>query len=116
MEVNVSGMKSNKEREIMKVPKNIAKSVKEYERINKKINELEKELEACKKVFTDWERESIDSGVWIGDLFVADKPEGEPQGDGEYCNQYQYGEDSFSGTYYFPIEGSNKYVAYTYDC
>lgn len=100
----------------MKVPKEVATFVEEYEKINNQIKELHKELEACKKVFIDWEKENSEAGVWIDDLFIVDKPTGEKQSDGEYCNQTCHGEDWFTGTYYYPIEGSDKYVAYTYEC
>lgn len=99
----------------MKVPKEVATFVEEYEKINNQIHELVKELEACKKVFTDWEEENCDAGVYIGDLYIVDKPTGEEQCDGEYCNQICQGEDWFTGTYYYPIEDSDKYVAYTYE-
>jgi hypothetical protein len=53
-------------------------------------------------------------GCYIGEIYIADEPMGEDQGDG-YCDQYTgYSMDSGSGTYYFPIEGSTKYVAVTY--
>lgn len=53
-------------------------------------------------------------GCYIGEIYIVDEPQGVDQGDG-YCDQYTgYSEDSGSGTYYFPIEGSRKYVAVTY--
>lgn len=100
----------------MKVPKEVAIFVEEYEKINNQIKELMNKLEDCKKVFTDWEEANCDAGVWIGDLFIVDKPTGEKQDDGEYCNQTCHGEDWFTGTYYYQIEDSEKYVAYTYEC
>lgn len=100
----------------MQVPKEVATFVEEYEKINNQIKELLKDMEACKKVFTDWEEANCDAGVYIGDLFITQKPSGKEQGDGEYCDQTQHGDDWFTGTYYYPIEGSDKYVAYTYEC
>lgn len=53
-------------------------------------------------------------GCYIEDFYIADEPQGVDQGDG-YCDQYTgYSMDSGSGTYYYPIEGSTKYVAVTY--
>lgn len=100
----------------MQVPKEVATYVAEYEKINNQIKELSKDLEACKKVFTDWEEANCDAGVYISELFITKQPSGKKQNNGEYCDQTQHGEDWFTGTYYYPIEGSDKYVAYTYDC
>lgn len=100
----------------MNVTKEVAVFVEEYAKINKQIKALKKDLEACKKVFIDWEDENCGAGVCIGDLFITDKPSGEETGDGEYCDQEEHGEDWFTGIYYFPIEGTDKYVAYTYEC
>lgn len=53
-------------------------------------------------------------GCYIEDIYIADEPQGVDQGDG-YCDKYTgYSMDSGSGTYYYPIEGSTKYVAVTY--
>lgn len=53
---------------------------------------------------------------WINDFGVVQEPRGEEQTDGEYCDQWMHGEDSGSGTYYYPIEGSTQYfwVAYSF--
>lgn len=54
-------------------------------------------------------------GCFIEDYDVADEPHGEDQGDGEYCDQWtEYCEDSGSGVYYYPVEGSRKYIAISY--
>lgn len=97
----------------MKVPKEIVECVKKYEKLRKKYEQIEKEMEECKQTFVEWEGET---GVYIGHLFITDKAKGEHQGDGEYCDQYQLGEDWYTGFYYYPIEGSKKYVAYDYEC
>lgn len=96
----------------MKAPKKIMECVEKYEKLKAESERIEKEMAACKKMFTEWEG---DQGVYIGDLFITDKPEGEEQGDGEYCDQYCQGEDWYTGTYYYPIEDSDKYVAYNYE-
>lgn len=97
----------------MKAPKEIVECVEKYARLRKEFERIDKEMEECRKTFAEWEG---DNGVYIGHLFIAEKPEGESQGDGEYCNQYQLGEDWYKGIYYYPIEESDKYVAYDYEC
>lgn len=42
-------------------------------------------------------------------------PTGDPQNDGEFCDQFQYYEDCYRGTYYWPIKGG-KYLAGKFDC
>lgn len=66
-----------------------------------------------------WLKENTDiDGVFVGDLFLTEHPRGNPQGEGEYCDQHSVGwcEDSFAGKYYHPIEGSTKYLGYDYEC
>ncbi len=96
----------------MKAPKNIAEIAEKYETLKKEADRIEKEIEACRKAFIEWKG---DPGVYVGHLFIADEPNGDEQNDGEYCDQWRHGEDWYTGTYYYPIEGSNKYVAYTYE-
>ena len=97
----------------MKAPKEIMECVEQYEKLKKEAERIEKEMDACKDKFTKW---TGDNGVYVGDLFIADKPEGDKQSDdGEYCDQYCHGEDWYTGTYYYQIEGSDKYVAYNYE-
>ena len=97
----------------MKAPKNIAEIVEKYEALKKECDRIEKEMGACRKAFTEWVG---DTGVYVDDLFIADEPQGDEQDDGEYCDQWCHGEDWYTGTYYYQIEGSDKYVAYTYGC
>lgn len=96
----------------MKAPKEIVECVEKYERLRKKFERIEKEMEECRRTFVEWEG---DTGVYVGHLFIADEPNGDEQRDGEYCDQYQLGEDWYKGIYYYPIEGSDKYVAYDYE-
>lgn len=92
----------------MNIPKEIADKVEIYE--------------AGKKAFCEivaWLRENTDAdGVYIEEVFIVDEPAGDEQNDGEYCDQYSSGwcEDSFSGNYYHPIEGSPQYLGYSYSC
>lgn len=97
----------------MKAPKNIVECVERYEKLKTELEKIEKEMYECKETFKEWEG---DTDVYIGDLFIADEPCGDGQGEGEYCDQWCHGEDWYTGTYYYPIEGSDKYVAYTYEC
>ena len=79
----------------------------------RKMNEARQLYEAlCEQVVERFKDEF--DGCYIGEIYIVDEPQGEDQGDG-YCDQYTgYSMDSGSGTYYYPIEGSTKYVAVTY--
>ena len=92
----------------MKVYKEIVKKVK-------RLNKIEKEMEAIRKELHEFFGDYMD-GVYFGDYSIADEPSGDAQDEGEYCNQGTgYSEDSGNGVYYYPIEGSKKYVAISYD-
>ena len=91
----------------MTVSKEIAKKVERLNEIEKEWGELLAELH---KEFG----ERLDGG-YLNGYYIADEPRGEEQGDGEYCDQYTgYICDSGSGTYFFPIEDSEKYLAVEY--
>ena len=53
-------------------------------------------------------------GLYVNGFGVTRQPEGDEQGDGEFCNQFMSGEDSGSGVYYYPIEDSTEYVYVAY--
>lgn len=91
----------------MKCKKEIADKVAKYEKLQKEADELYEEI---KKYFED---ELGAEG--FGCPFITDKPQGDLQNDDEYCDQYQQGEDWYTGTYYHKIEGSSKYVGYSFD-
>ena len=96
----------------MNIPKEIADKVQAYHDAMEIANKAYEEV-------TEWINENTDAdGVCIVDLNIVDEPQGAKQGNGEYCNQICNGwsEDSFSGTYFHPIEGSNKFLAYAYEC
>ena len=96
----------------MNIPKEIAEQAKIYQEYHRIVDE------AFEKVCR-WLAENTDAdGVCINDIFVTAEPTGEEQGEGEYCDQYSVGwcEDSFAGKYYHPIEGSDKYLGYSYEC
>lgn len=91
----------------MKISKEIAAKIEQYQKVKNEADKLYEELE---KYFT----EEIDAEGFI-EPFITDNPTGEQQCDDEYCNQITRGEDWYRGTYYHQIEGSDKYVGYTYE-
>lgn len=94
------------------IPKEI---VEKMELVNSLMMEIDKwmfeniETEGSKHQNTDF------CGDFKHDDFYqfTDKPKGTEQFNGEYCNQHQDGEDSFSGQYYYPTEKGN-YFWYDY--
>ncbi|MDY3050689.1 MAG: hypothetical protein SOR31_03535 [Parvimonas sp.] len=72
----------------------------------KKFNKI---IEYILKVYEDFE------GAY--NFYIIDEFDGEYQGNGEYCSQSTvgYSEDSYRGTYYFPIR-NKKYLAVEYEC
>lgn len=96
----------------MKIPKEIAQMVCEYQETQKK------ETESYATV-SNWLTENTETnGVYIDQIFIAKKPQGEAQGDDEYCIQSPLGlcEDSYTGKYYHKIEDSNLWLGYSYEC
>ena len=92
----------------MKVSKEIAKKVERLNEIEAEAGKLHAEL---RKELGDYF-----DGCYINGYCIADQPCGDEQHDGEYCEQYTgYFCDSGSGTYFFPIEDSKKYLAVQYD-
>lgn len=96
----------------MNVPKEIADKAKAYQDAMAVANKAYEEV-------VEWLQNNTEAdSVYIDDLFVVDKPTGKEQNDGEYCDQHSTGwsGDSFAGKYYHPIEGSNEYMGYHYEC
>lgn len=96
----------------MQIPKEIAEKARIYE-------ESRKAADAAFEEIVAWLRENTEAdGVYITEIYIEDQPYGDDQGEGEYCSQSSVGccGDSFEGTYYHPIEGSTKYLAYNYEC
>lgn len=91
----------------MSVPKKIADKVELYEKLQSKADSLYEEIKAY------FEQECDAEGFLIP--FITDIPTGRRQNDGEFCEQMTLGEDWYKGKYYFPIDGSNKYIGYTYE-
>lgn len=91
----------------MKVEQDVLKLIK-------KLNEHEAEVQRLRQALYNKFRDAFD-GVYIDDFFIVDEPEGDEQDDGEWCDQYTGFEcDTGSGTYYYAVEGSKKYIAITY--
>lgn len=87
----------------MKIPKEIADKIVQR---NKLVEEVNK-----------WFIDNVDTdGMYIEGSMVVSEPSGEAQGDGEYCDQMQHDEDTFSGSYFYPIEGNAEYVRIDYWC
>lgn len=91
----------------MKVKREIAEKIERYQNLQSEADKLYEEIE---EYFT----EELDVD-YFGTPFVTDKPAGEYQGDGEYCDQITMGEDWYRGNYYYQIDGSDKYVGYSYE-
>ncbi len=105
---------------LWKYQKRLQKKYLNTKTIRKKADSLFEEIEK-------WFEENVCDGCYQNDYSITTKPEGIPQGDGEYCRQRRYGicEDSFEGTYYYPIEDCDSfptdedvthYVAIDYTC
>lgn len=101
----------------MKIPKEIALKVEEYQELNRKIGTLWDEI-------IEWlsENTDIDESVHIEDVYITDKPTGKKQSDdgeeGEYCEQHESGcgyGDSYFGEYYHQIDGEDRYVGYHFE-
>lgn len=91
----------------MKVSKEIAEKVERYQNLQSEADKLYEEIEEY--FLNECDAEGF------GMPFIADVPTGEEQCDGEYCEQVTLGEDWYRGTYYHAIEGSDKYVGYSYE-
>lgn len=92
----------------MTITQEIAEKANEYAKAEKLANILFEELSQWFSANTHMDDCSPDG------FGITDEPNGTAQGNGEYCDQYNYGEDSFHGTYYWPIEGSSRYVWVSY--
>ena len=95
----------------MTIPKEI---VEKMEQVNSLMAEIDKWLD--ENIETDGSRHNhrrVFSNEYYHDdhYEFSDEPSGEPQEDGEYCNQSSYGEsgDTFYGTYYYPTEKGNYF-------
>lgn len=92
----------------MMIPKYIADKATYYHKLSEKADKLYHEIEE----YLDREQQDIE-GVYS--FSVVDVPTGDLQNNGEFCDQVQYYEGCFRGTYYWPIEGG-KYLAGKFEC
>lgn len=95
----------------MRIPKEI---VEKMEQVNSLMAEIDEWLD--KNIDTDGSKHCYPKsfrGYEHDDWYnFADEPKGDRQDDAddaEYCDQYQVGEDSFSGQYYYPTEKGNYF-------
>lgn len=91
----------------MKVLKTIADKVQKYQELKQQTEQLYKEI-------AEYFESELDA-QGFGEPFITDKPKGQLQYGDEYCDQHCIYEDWYQGTYYHQIEGSKKYVGYSFD-
>lgn len=85
----------------MQIPKEIREKIEQRIKLNE-------ELDA-------WFNENVDAeGCDIRNAYFVDKPKGESQGDGEYCNQRILGEDWYMGQYYWKMD-NGKYLCANFE-
>ena len=84
----------------MRIPKVIREKIEQRNRLNEEIRTW--------FIEQDVDLEAMDTN----DAYICTYEDvvGEPQRDGEVCDQTQYGDDSFSGTYYWECD-NGEYVA-----
>ena len=92
-----------------KCKKEIADKVEQYQALRQQADNLYNEIQ-------DYFFNELDADEWyFGEPFITDSPKGEYQDEGEWCEQYQIGEDDYTGNYYHAVEGEeNKYVGYSF--
>lgn len=91
----------------MKCSKEIAEKVKKYQELQNEASKLYEEIK-------DYFEENLGADGFCTP-FITDKPTGVLQDCGdEYCDQRCVAEDWYEGEYYHKIEGSDKYVGYSY--
>lgn len=96
----------------MKIKPALAAKIKKCKALEKEYNSLWEEI---RSTITRLDEQNAD--VCIEDFYISDRAAGQAQGDGEFCDQWSgYIEDDYEGVYYYPIEGSEKYVAVKYHC
>lgn len=91
----------------MKCSNEMAKKVAKYEKLQKQADELYEEI----KEYFEEELGADGFGV----PFITSRPTGDKQSNDEYCDQRCIYEDWYEGTYYHKIEGSKKWVGYSFN-
>lgn len=88
----------------MKIPKEVVEKIRQA-------NELNNEI--CKWMDSELETEGMD----FTPLFwnIVPEPQGEEQGDGEWCAQRQHSEDWFTGEHYYQLEGESNYLCMDFE-
>lgn len=85
----------------MTIPKEIREKVEQRIKLNEELRE--------------WFKENIDvEGCDMDFARNVDEPSGEPQGDGEYCEQRVMGEDWYVGRYYWQMD-NGKYLCMDFE-
>lgn len=97
---------SNGKANTMKVTREIADKVREFQELKKRTDILYEEIEKYFVEETDAEG--------FGIPFITKEPTGQKQSD-EYCDQTYLGEDWYRGYYYHQIENSDEYVGYSFE-
>lgn len=83
--------------------------------IPKEIREKVEQRIALNEELDKWFKENIYAeGCDIRDARIVDKPIGESQGDGEYCDQTILGEDWYTGQYYWQMD-NGKYLCMDFE-
>ncbi len=91
----------------MTVSQEIAEKAARYEKLMNEANKLFEELE-------EYVDENGFDGIYVRSFGVSEEASGIEQSGGEWCDQVIRWEDSGDGTYYYPIEGSDKYMYVEY--
>ncbi|BBE40585.1 hypothetical protein [Streptococcus dysgalactiae] len=124
-------IKKKKQKATYKIPKQIIRLARRWTEFDKNIryamywiciDELNLPKKAIQNNIRKYNRicgfleEQTGDGVFFTHFDLCHEVNGDPQGDGEYCDQSSgYFGDDFSGVYYYPI-GENLYLSYDYEC
>ncbi|HEM3710156.1 TPA: hypothetical protein U1D09_000277 [Streptococcus suis] len=124
-------IKNKKKKATYKIPKQIIRLARRWTKFDENIryamywggiDELNLPKKAIQNNIRKYNRicgfleELIGDALFFNHFYLCSEANGDPQGDGEYCNQSSgYSGDDFSGVYYYPI-GENLYFAYDYEC
>lgn len=88
----------------MKIPKEIADKIELRNKLKEEILEFIKENDLG------------DDCTYYKPLEVVDMPTGTEQEEGVFVDQKRQWEDWFTGFEYVPIEGTDKYLKFAYEC
>jgi hypothetical protein len=124
-------IKKKKQKATYKIPKQIIRLARRWTEFDKNIryamywvgiDELNLPKKAIQNNIRKYNRicefleELTGDGLFFKHFDLCREVNGDPQGDGEYCNQSSgYSGDDFNGVYYYPV-GENLYFSYDYEC